>query len=103
MHLGIGSSGEVRGENEAARGAAVFEELVQTGLVEGRHRLVELLNLGRVDVDTHHGVAHRSERRCMDSAEVAATDHGDLHEEGPLLEVNSLGPVVPLGTPEMTS
>lgn len=101
--MGICGSREVRGENESAGGATILEELVQSGLVEGRHRLVKLLNLGGVDVDTHHGVAHRSERCCMDCAEVAAADHGDLHEEGPLLEMNSLGPIVPLGTPEMTS
>jgi hypothetical protein len=102
VHLSIRGSSEIGSEHQPARGAPVLEEFVKAGFVEGCHRLVELFNLGGIDVDTHHGVAHRSKRCSVNCAEVAAADHGDLHEEGPLLEVNSLGPT-PAGAPAMTS
>ncbi|MDI2022280.1 hypothetical protein PJL18_02813 [Paenarthrobacter nicotinovorans] len=103
MHLRVRCSREIRGEHEPACGAAILQELIQARFMERGQRLVELLHFGGINVDAHHGVAHGRQSCSVDCPEVAAADHGDLHEEGPLLEVSSEGPVVSLGTPEMTS
>ena len=90
MRLGVGGVGEVGGEREPLGSEAVAEKFVEAGFVEGCETLVQVGHLLGVDVDAHHGVAHRRERGGVYCAKIAAAYNGDFHAGSPLLEVTEM-------------
>ena len=83
VQFGAGRVGEVRGEAEPAGGDAVAQELVQPGFEERRGAAAQLLDFAGVDVDPHHGVAHRREGGRVHGSQVPAADHGNFHRATP--------------------
>ena len=60
-------------------GERLGEDLLEAGLVEGRHAPAEPVDLGGVDVEAHHVVAEPRHARSVNRAQIATADHRDMH------------------------
>ena len=66
-------------EREAPLPAVAADELLEPGLVDRQHVVLELRDLGDVDVDARDVVAGLRETGADDEADVAGADDGDAH------------------------
>ena len=80
LHRGVRDPlGGVGGEVQPAFGVVLPDELLEPGLVDRDLSRLQPLDLGGVDVDAEHVVAHLGEHRALHEADVTGSENGDLH------------------------
>src|SRR5262249_56107291 len=72
--------GRVGREGEAPLLNVPLDQLFEPGLVDRNLAALELVDLLRIDVGAHDLHAELGEARAGDEADVASTDHSDVHE-----------------------
>ena len=79
MHGRVGDLGDVRAESESAARGRRCEDLRQAGLEERRDGSSQALDPGGVDIDPDDLVSEFCHGGGVDSPQVTAADHGNLH------------------------